>query len=120
MNGSGILSHEESHGETDLRDIEICRDIATVLMDHYPGHVWHVAADSGPTVGMADIKLNYPDRLGVLPKFGYKLLLATITPEKIMRAGGELLERYRLARSRATQYAIVDAISNGLDQAGAV
>lgn len=111
---------EESHGETDLKDIELCKVVAAVLMRFYPGHVWYVAANSDSTVRMIDIKLHYPDKLGLLPKFGYKMRLDGATDDKIMRAGGELLERYRLARSNATPYTMIDAINNGIDTAGMV
>lgn len=110
----------EAENKNDLADIELCRDIAKVLLTHYPGHLWHVGVDSNPNVRMVDIKLAYPDRLGVLPKFGYKMMIDNATSHRIMMAGGELLERYRLARARATPYAHIDVINNGLDRAGEV
>lgn len=112
--------HHESHGETAIADIEICKAVAGVLMRHYEGHVWHVGCDSSPTVRMIDIKLNYPDKLGMLPKFGFKLKLDGCTDAKIMRAGGELLERYRLSRARANSYSMATAIENGMDKAGMI
>lgn len=115
-----ILLNENSHGETAVADIEICKAVAGVLMRHYEGHVWHVGADSSSNVMMIDIKLNYPDKLGCLPKFGYKLKIVGLTDEKIMRAGGELLERYRLARSKATAYSMINAIENGMDKTGMI
>lgn len=115
-----ILLNETSHGETAVADIEICKAVAAVLMRHYEGHVWHVGCDSSPNVRMIDIKLNYPDKLGCLPKFGYKLKLDGCNDAKVMRAGGELLERYRLARSHATPYSLINAIENGMDKTGMV
>lgn len=110
-----ILEGEQS--EADLRDIETCKSVADVLMKHYPGHIWHIEVNS-ETAGVCNIKLNYPDKLGILPKWGYRLHLHNLNAERIMRAGGEILERYRLARSRATPYAMLDAINNGCDMAG--
>lgn len=120
MTRESILINQESHGETAIADIEICKAVAAVLMRHYEGHVWHVGCDSSATVRMIDIKLNYPDKLGCLPKYGYKMKIDGCTDAKIMRAGGELLERYRLARSRATQYSMANAIENGVDKSGMV
>lgn len=117
---SNILLNELSHGETAIADIEICKAVAGVLMRHYPGHVWHVGCDTSPNVMMIDIKLNYPDKLGCLPKFGFKLRVTGCNDSKIMKAGGELLERYRLARTRATQYSMVEAIENGVDKTGMI
>lgn len=112
-----LLVNEISSGENDLKDIELCRRIADVLLKHYPGHVWNVEANT-ETGGVANIKLNYPDKLGILPKFGFRLHIDKLNDDKIMRAGGELLERYKLARGRASAYSMMDAINNGCDRAG--
>lgn len=115
-----LLVRQQAHSQEDLKDLELCKEIGRVLCSHYPAHPWHISVDSSPNVQMVDIKVNYPDKLGILPKFGYKMRLSTMTPEKIMRAGGELLERYNLARAQATPYAMIDAIKNGCDKSGIV
>lgn len=115
-----LLVNESPGDARDLRDIERAREFATVLLQHYPGHIWHIAVDSSPSVRMVDIKLNYPDKFGLLPKYGYKIMLDNATPDRLMRAGGELLERYRLARGRASSYALLDAINNGYDRSGEI
>lgn len=116
---SELLLHVDENPEADLADIELCKRIANVLLKHYPGHVWHVEANC-EKAGVANIKLNYPDKLGVLPKFGYRLHISKLSDDKIMRAGGELLERYKLARTKATPYSIIDAIENGCDRTGEI
>lgn len=115
-----VLAHEDSTGKNKQADIAMCRRIVNVLFQHYPRHVWHVTVDSRPHVGTAEIKLLYTDHLGVLPRLGYRLHLNKITDRKIMRAGGELLERYRIARGQANEYARYDIITNGIDRAGEI
>lgn len=119
MSDDLLLNAQHSNDEADLKDIELCRRVADVLLKYYAGHVWHVEAN-GEKAGVVNIKLNYPDKLGILPKFGYRLHIDKLSDEKIMRAGGELLERHNLARSKATPYAVIDAINNGCDKAGEV
>jgi hypothetical protein len=110
----------DSQMEIDLRDIEQAKAIATVLLKHYPGHIWNVSVDSSRNNRTCDIKLNYPDRLGILPKYGYKIHLSILTDEKVVRAGGELLERHRLARGRSNSYTMADVIKNGCDRSGEI
>lgn len=115
-----VVVNEETNSTRDLKDIELCKSVARVLLDHYPDHMWHVEANSDPGVRMIDIKLNYVDKLGLLPKFGFKMMIDNAWPNRIMLAGGELLERYRLARGRASQYAAFDAMKNGIDRHGEI
>jgi hypothetical protein len=66
-----------------------------LLQRHYPGYDgwWRVAYDSGQ--GICDI--NMPLLMGGNVVIREKL---PITPQWVVRAGGEILERYRLPRSR--------------------
>jgi hypothetical protein len=66
-----------------------------LLRHHYPGYDgwWRVSYDSGQ--GICDISM--PLLMGANAVIREKL---PITPQWVVRAGGEILERYRLPRSR--------------------
>lgn len=84
-------------GETDAipAEVTMCKDIARVLMKHYPGHPWavEVMMDQGvATVGI-------PPLLG--PNWAYVLHLDKIGPgmKEVIEAGGHILERFKIPRS---------------------
>ena len=107
----------ESHGATDVADIALCKKIYEVLTKHYPGHPWCVGANSES--GAADIKLLYHDPRRPRTNYGYSLNLGSLDDErgmrKVMTAGGELLERYGLARGPAKPESGLIALHNGMD-----
>lgn len=117
-----IHTEIDSHTEHDAQDIALCKEIYDILDTHYSGHLWQVGANSYS--GVVDIKLLYPDGRHRVTNFGYGLKItaldAPFIKKKIIKAGGELLERYGLPRGRATINTIGDAITNGLDKSGRV
>lgn len=81
-------------------DEVIAKEVAELLLQHYPGFLWAVSIDSRDTVGMLDIR-----NLSLSGKWGFRFPLTeyldgTDTRRKIVRAGGEMLERYRMPRRR--------------------
>lgn len=117
-----IHAEIDSHTEKDAADIALCKQIYEILDKHYSGHLWQVGANS--ITGVVDIKLLYPDGRHRITNFGYGLKISSLEgsriTQKVIYAGGELLERYGLPRSRATLHTIVDAITKGLDKSGRV
>lgn len=117
-----IYTEIDRHTENDTKDIALCKEIYDILDIHYSGHLWQVGANS--ETGIIDIKLLYPDGRNRITNFGYTLKIKDIEPpyikKKVIKAGGELLERYGLPRGRATLHTLVDAITNGLDKTGRV
>lgn len=117
-----IYTEIDVQTEHDAADIALCKEIYEILNKHYPAHLWQVGANS--YTGVVDIKLLYPDGRHRITNFGYGLKISSLDApfikKKIIKAGGELLERYGLPRSKATAYTIVDAITNGLDKTGRV
>jgi hypothetical protein len=72
----------------------VCRAIGKVLHSHYQGHDWNVWVSR--EAGIAKIWLSCL----MNPQFPYVLKLSeSIQPSDIMRAGGDLLERYGIPRS---------------------
>lgn len=79
---------------------EIARNVAEYLQTLYPDHQWAVNADlHGGVVHVYN--LNLSGRWGFLMKV--KDVIEDGWRRKIMQAGGEVLERYRLSRSRLKQ-----------------
>ena len=78
-----------------LADVTMAKRIAEALYKHYPDHIWMVNADNGNNI--ATVQLG-----GVTGKYGFYLHLdkLSVGMGEVMRAGGEILERYRLHRGR--------------------
>ena len=78
-----------------LSDVNMAKEIAETLYKNYPGYVWMVNADTGNNI--ATIQLG-----GVTGQYGFYLHLDKLTAgmAQVMRAGGEVLERYKLTRGR--------------------
>lgn len=79
-------------------DEVIAKEVADLLLRHYPGYLWAVSIDSRETVGMLDIR-----NLSLSGKWGFRFPLKEYldgldTRRKVVRAGGEMLERYRMPR----------------------
>jgi hypothetical protein len=76
----------------------MARQMAEALHATYPGHFWAVSCD-GKT-GMADVR-----NLALSGNWGFRLKLENIYSasqfkKDVLKAGGEILERYRLNRGR--------------------
>lgn len=103
-------------------------EVHNLLSLHYPGHIFAVNADLKG--GVVIIQLAYPDRgkhsgslKDMLSQWGYVIRIAEMdTPDErrrlVINGGGELLERYRLPRSKATIDTIDRAAEHGLDKTG--
>jgi len=81
-----------------LLDLALAKRLAEHLTRHYPGHLWAVNVDSHQ--GVATIQnMRLSGRWGFVLKFP-DLTYEDEIAREAMRAGGELLERYRLSRGR--------------------
>lgn len=74
--------------------------IAGVLEQHYPNHLWAVNVDARN--GIATVH-----NMGLSGEWGFYIRLKELVNDPFMRkvvhAGGELLERYRVSRGQARQ-----------------
>lgn len=115
-----LLKNIEISTENDVADIALAQKIWEILNELYPGHPWAVWADHRATNGTCDIKLFYPNSKNQVYNYGYKLHIKNLDTSfirsKVMRAGGELLERYGLAAARADGNSTMDAREHGLDK----
>lgn len=83
-----------------LYELGLAKQMAEALHGAYPGHLWGVCVSE--RTGMADIR-----NLALSGQWGYRLKLkdhysASEWRAEVIRAGGEILERFRVARGKAT------------------
>lgn len=102
-------------GETAMADQDVCVAVGEDLTRHYPGHLWSVGCDHRAGTIVIDLPYQKPAHLR---NFAYLLHIPTILgpggQAAVMRAGGELLERFGLARGAATDESGLLAKENGL------
>lgn len=113
----------DGHTPNDVADIALCRDVGEILEKYYPGHFWMVGCNH--EAGSLHIELAYQEKTAKRFPYGYLLHIHNLSNpdvrrQKVMHAGGELLERYGLARGKATPYAALDVRNNGIDKSGEI
>jgi hypothetical protein len=75
-------------------DVATARAVRRILDTAYPGHDWEVLADSR----QGYVAFRIPALMGM--NYAYLVKGRELTPEAVLKGGGELLERYRLPRGR--------------------
>lgn len=89
----------------DANDFVMSKNMAEALHLKYPGHLWAVTCEGSN--GIATIRNLYlSGNYGVILKLP-AIYSASAFEKDVLRAGGEILERYRLKRGRfdEAQYA---------------
>jgi len=76
-----------------------------VLNKHYPGYPWRCVYDGAQKMAYFSI----PILMGINKFWAVNLTTDTMDEGLLMRAGGQLLERYRLPRNRFNLGAFLDA-----------
>ncbi|MDD5375287.1 hypothetical protein [Acidithiobacillus sp.] len=89
-----------------LNDILTARAMAESLHTAYPGHFWAVSCDG--RTGFADVR-----NLALSGNWGFRIKLGRIYSasqfkKDVLKAGGEILERYHLSRGKASDAEIGD------------
>lgn len=87
--------------QVDANDYVTAKNAADVLHKHYPGHLWAVAIDK--QARMLDVR-----NLALSGRWGFRIRLpelfsGTSFDKAVMRAGGEVLERYKVSRRKANE-----------------
>jgi len=104
---ANLYGERSFHTGTDKipAELAMCRMIVRVLNEHYPGHPWsvEVMADQGVA------KISIPELLG--QNWGYILHLDTMMPRDVVKAGGEILERFKIPRAAVDLSAYAQAQS---------
>lgn len=103
-------------GENRMADQDVCVAVGEDLTRHFPGYYWMVGCDHN--AGSVQIDLQCPKPIG-LERYGYRLNISTVLgaggQKAVMRAGGELLERFGLRRGMAVAETDDIAREHGLD-----
>src|SRR5208337_5067342 len=89
-------------------EIELAKQISELLFSHYAGYMWHVEADM--TNRPYGVKIALPVLMPVGKHYVIPIRLLVTHEDTIkytVRAGGEILERYKIPRT---------GIKMGLDQ----
>lgn len=78
-------------------DFRLAKELSELLDRHYPGHLWAVSADhKNGIVTIQNLRLS--------GRWGFIVKIANLANDpgrrSVIRAGGELLERYNVARGR--------------------
>ena len=111
---------EEYTGENAMAEQDLCRAVSETLMDHYPGYAWGVGCTLQS--GMVAITLMVPlaDVAGSNARPGYLIRIQNCYGpggvKRVIDAGGELLERWKLNRGRAPADWVDLAWENGQDR----
>ncbi len=92
-----VMEAQDDSAQATLAEYDIARRMAETLHTHYPDHLWGVSADV--EAGIATVT-----NLRLSGKWGFIIKLSTLVHDvnlkSVVRAGGELLERYKMRRGR--------------------
>lgn len=85
-----------SNPDIAANEMTTAKDMADILHTAYPGHLWAVNVERG----VADVR-----NLALSGRWGFRLVLPAVYSASefkrdVIRAGGEILERYKLRRGR--------------------
>lgn len=83
-------------------DMTLAREVGRTLLAHYPGHFWAVECDSKQGICTITIPI-------LLGNWKYIIPLTRLNPQMVLRAGGEILERFKIPRSSLDLAAFLDA-----------
>lgn len=98
---------DPEEAEYRIKDFEIAKMIGTALCAKYPGHGWQVESDSRN--GIAKI---YMSQMSSRAGYIYKLKDITlgVFDRDMMRVGGDILERFGIARGKFTEGSVMGII----------
>lgn len=114
-----LVLEADGYGENKLKDLALGKKCLDVLEKHYAGHDWFV--NCCHTAGTVTVQLMYEgqDKKLRIWKYGYVLHIMNLVGDeldkKVMRAGGETLERYNMARTAVSENSIIDFFNKGID-----
>jgi hypothetical protein len=118
MSGMILLAEQSAPGVPPA-DLMLAAAVYHKLDEHYPGHQWLANADHA--TGLVTVQLLYLDVERKHARWGFVLHIDKLSSDPTLRAavraGGELLERFRLSRERRRVDAETRqlALANGLD-----
>ncbi len=91
-------------------DQTLMKEVSRILHTHYRGHFWAVMVDSHQGV----CQITIPILLG---NWGWTILLTELTPWLVIKAGGDILERFNIPRSGLDVARFVEAREHRVSRA---
>jgi hypothetical protein len=88
----------EAARECLAKEDAIAREMAALLLKHFPGYPWEVKVEMERLAGMVRLPIMPPNHYFILP-FRHMLAGPNEMNRCIKKAGGELLERFCLSRT---------------------
>ena len=114
-------AYVEASGPRAMADRDVCIAVGEDLARHYPDYPWRVGCNH--EAGTIVIDLGVPKPLG-MANMGMLLHIGAVLgpggQSKVMRAGGELLERFGLSRAKRQEDMRDIAAEHGLDAGNAI
>lgn len=114
-------AYVEGAGPRGMADQDVCIAVGEDLQRHYPDYPWMVGCNHEAGTVAIDLAVEKPPGL---ERYGFLLHLDTVLgaggQQAVMRAGGEILERFGLQRGAARDGFQERAAENGLDASGAI
>lgn len=96
---SGTFPGDHARAQAEMR---IAKGVGEMLHRQFRGHFWQVEVDIKQGVCLITIPI-------LLGNWKYNIPLKALRPELVMRAGGEILERFNLPRSSIDVAAFCEA-----------
>src|SRR5262245_36664926 len=97
---------ELDHAARHDYELWVARRCFDLLRRHYPGHLWCVDC----SLGRGGVAISIPILMG--GNWVYFIRMADLAPARVVHAGGEILERYRLPRGKFELGAFLEARQN--------
>jgi hypothetical protein len=112
MNIQSRITPSQVHAdaERDQRDMQMARGIGRYLHSLYEGHFWQVEVDSKQGYAAITIPL-------LLGNWKWKIPLTELSQAMVRKAGGEILERFKIPRSTIDVGAFLGAKKNAVSRA---
>lgn len=98
-----IIAEDDSDIQAEMQSMAWSKRIGECLHKHFPGYMWAVHADAKNNIATVQ-------NLALSGEFGFYLHLDKIDNhnKKIIHAGGEILERYRVSRAGMDEAQVLD------------
>lgn len=101
------LGDGNGHDPNAKADVELAKRIGERLHLHYPGHPWYVEVEHAQGIA----KVSIPSLMGWTSYYVIHLSRLAVDPNmtEVTKAGGEILERYRIPRNKYDFFAFAEA-----------
>lgn len=120
MAPNNVKIETSGYGDDVVKDMAVGKQVMDILEDKYPLHPWFV--NCSHEAGTVTIQLMYEgaDKKLRVWRYGFLLHLNKLKghddmQRRVMLAGGEVLERYNMARAQASENDIMNFMRLDVD-----